>query len=532
MVVPKPQSAIRNPQSAIGRALSNTAIMLVAQMITWSATLVTTAVLGARLGVDAFGTLYLAMSFSLLFGVLVEFGLNQQLVRAVARDRDLAGPYLVNSLAIKLALSAVAYLAIIALIFLLGYSAEAGRVIAVYSLILVANGLSTTFTAVYQGTQRVIFAAVGSIIEKVLVCILAIVLLWLGFGVIAMAAVFVAGSAASATMQGLCLRRVARIELRLDRRIIGTLLRNALPFFAYWVLGSLYYRLDTILLSKLTGAAVLGWYGAAYRLFDTLVFLPSIIASAILFPILARLSEQSRPALRKAMSKGLDVILIVGMPISVGLFTLADPIIRFIYRQPEFVNAVPALQWLAVALLLLYVNSILAVTLVSLNEERKMTVVAGLALVLNLGLNLVLIPLFQHVGAAFTTAATEGFILIYLLVVMPRGLLARSTASVLAKAGIASAAMALVLTVLRGQGLPLLALVPLGGAIYALVGILLRLVPPEDFRLIVAALGRRRIAAFQTTDDGELTTVDGRRKRDPIRNPQSAIRNSKRGRHP
>ena len=80
------------------RALGNTAIMLVAQLITWSATLVTTAVLGARLGVDAFGTLYLAMSFGLLFSVLVEFGLNQQLVRAIARDRDLAGPYLVNAL--------------------------------------------------------------------------------------------------------------------------------------------------------------------------------------------------------------------------------------------------------------------------------------------------------------------------------------------------------------------------------------------------------------------------------------------------
>ena len=154
-------------------------------------------------------------------------------------------------------------------------------------------------------------------------------------------------------------------------------MRNAIPFFAYWVLGSLYYRLDTILLSKLASAAVLGWYGAAYRLFDTLVFLPSIVASAILFPILAQLSTQSRPSLRRAMAKGLDIILIVGMPISVGLFTLAEPIIRFIYRKPEFVNAVPALQWLAVGLLLLYVNSILSVTLVSLNEERKTDVGGG-----------------------------------------------------------------------------------------------------------------------------------------------------------
>src|SRR5687768_5722999 len=122
--------------SMLRKALGNTAIMLVAQLITWSATLVTTAVLGSWLGAAGFGTLYLAISFGLLFSVLVEFGLNQQLVRAIARDRDLAGPYLVNALAIKFVLALVAYLIIIALIYLLGYSAEAGRVIAVYSMVL------------------------------------------------------------------------------------------------------------------------------------------------------------------------------------------------------------------------------------------------------------------------------------------------------------------------------------------------------------------------------------------------------------
>jgi O-antigen/teichoic acid export membrane protein len=153
------------------------------------------------------------------------------------------------------------------------------------------------------------------------------------------------------------------------------------------------------------------------------------------------------------------------------------------------VQAVPALQWLAVGLLLLYVNSILSVTLVSLNEEHKLTLVAGLALVLNLGLNLALIPRYQHIAAASTTAATEGFILIYLLAVMPRDLLARSTLAVVAKASLASAAMAAALIALRDQSLGLL--IPVGAAVYVLAGVILRLVPPEDFRMVGAALARR-----------------------------------------
>lgn len=477
----------------VRRALGNTAIMMIAQLITWSATLVTTGVLGAKLGPDAFGTLYLAMSFSLLFGVLVEFGLNQQLVRAIARDPDLAGPYLVNALAIKLGLALVAYLVILALIALLGYGADAGLVIAIYCAILASSATATTFTAVYQGLQQVRHAAIGTIIEKVLVCLLAILFLWLGYGVVAMAVVFVVGSIASALWQAAYLRRIVPIRLHLDRQVLLTLVRNAIPFFAYWVLGSLYYRLDTILLSKMTGAAVLGWYGAAYRLFDTLVFLPNIIASAILFPILSQLSVQSHQALRRAITKGLDIILIVGMPISVGMLVLAEPIIQFIYRQPEYINAVPVLQWLSVGLLLLYVNSILGVTIVSLNDERKLTVVAGLALVFNLGLNLALIPPYQHVGAAATTAATEALILVYLLAVMPRDLLTLSTLRVLVKAGAASLAMSLALLVLKGQNLGILVLA--GATVYASVGLLLRLVPLEDFRLITGAIRTRGRAA-------------------------------------
>jgi peptidoglycan biosynthesis protein MviN/MurJ (putative lipid II flippase) len=118
-----------------------------------------------------------------------------------------------------------------------------------------------------------------------------------------------------------------------------------------------------------------------------------------------------------------------------------------------------------------------------------MTLVAGIALVVNLALNLALIPLFQHVGAAATTAATEGVILVYLLVVMPKDLLARSTANVFAKATVGCAAMGLTLFALSGQSLGLLVVV--GGAVYVAVGMALRLVPPEDFRLIGGALRRR-----------------------------------------
>jgi O-antigen/teichoic acid export membrane protein len=278
------------------------------------------------------------------------------------------------------------------------------------------------------------------------------------------------------------------------------LFAGAVPFFLYWALGSVYYRVDVVLLSKLTDATVVGWYGAAYRLFDTLVFLPSIVSSAILFPILARLALHSRAELRAALDKGLGVVLMIGFPICTGLFVLAEPIIQFVYGRAEFQPAVPALRWLAVGLIVLYVNSVLTVVLVSLNQERKMTVAAGIATIVNLGLNWWLIPQFQHVASAAVTATTEVFILVYLLSFIPRDLLSFSSVVTLAKTAAAAAGMAVVLLVLRDQSL--LLLVPLGGLVYISSGLVLRLVPPEDIRLIrqiVLSRGTREIRSAEAS---------------------------------
>ena len=466
--------------NTLKRAVGNSAVMLVSQVITWTATLILTDALGRYLGDAGFGDLYLAMSFAVIFGGAVAFGLDQQLVRAVARDRSLASSYLVNSLALKFALSVLAYAMIIGITYLLDYSPQVKLTIAVYCLLLVFNAITESSTAVFQSYENLLHPALGTIIEKVFVAVVAILLLTRGYGVVAMAAVFVAGSALGALWRTVFLRRMVRPRLALDRAKLRPLMAGALPFFVYWILSAVYFRIDTVLLSIMSTANVVGWYGAAYKLFDTLGFLPSIICSAIMYPILSRLAVQSRANLRFALGKGLDVMLMLGVPICTGLFMLAGPIIRLIYGKPEFLNAVPALQWLALALFLMYMNWVLGTVLIGLDKEKRLTVVAGLSVVINLGLNWLLIPRYQHVAAA-VTAGTELFILGYLIAILPKDLLTRSSLTVLVKAMIA-AGMAIALYALRGQSI-------------------LLLVPADDFRLFkqdVLSRGERNAAGTET----------------------------------
>jgi O-antigen/teichoic acid export membrane protein len=470
-------------------AIGNGSVLLVAQVTTWTASLVLTAALGRHLGAAGYGDLYLAMGFTAIFGLIVEFGLDQQVTRAIARDRTLGSHYLSAAVVIKTVAAAVSYPLMLVTVVALGYDEAFQRTTAVFGVALLSIALSASLSTVYQAAQNIKHAAIATVIEKVFVAVAVLLLFKFGFGVVEVAAAMVVASALGAVWKARFMGGTLPVVWRPDRRAIGALLRGTPPFLLYAILGTIYYRLDTVLLSKLTNATVVGWYGAAYRLFDTMFFLPSIVSAALMFPILAKLSLGSRGGQRAAVTRGIQTISVVGVPISVGLYFVADPVIRLVYGGGDFQPAADALRWLMPGLLVLYLNSVLTVALMSVNRERRMTLIAAVACAFNVGLNLVLIPVFQHVGAAAVTSATELLIFGYLLLNVPRDILEPRAFVTLLKAGVAAIVMAAALVPLQGS--PLLVQVAAGAAAYSLAGYGLRLIPADDIRLLRAAVGRR-----------------------------------------
>ena len=473
----------------LGAAVRNGSILLASQAITWTASLIITGALGRHLGAVGFGNLYLAASFSIIFGLFVESGLDQQIVRAVARDRSVAGPYLATAVLIKTIVAIVAYPVMLVTVALLGYDAQFQRVVAVYGLMLLSVGLSASLGSVYQGSQSMMHSAIGTVLEKVFVALAVLVLFALNLGILEVATVMVIGSAAAGIWKALMLGRVVSGPWRPDRATARALLGGAGPFLLYAILGSVYYRVDSILLSKLTDGAVVGWYAAAYRLFDTMVFLPSIVSAAVMFPILAQLSLVSETRLRLAVGKGIQIMSVVGVPICVGLLIVADPIIRLVYGGTEFQPAADALRWLMPGLLLLYLNSILTVALLSVNGEKRLTVAAGLSCVLNLTMNWILIPRYQHVAAAAVTSLTELFLFGYLIAAMPKGVIPARAFVALGKSGLAAGVMAAVIIPL--QSWPVISVVLIGAATYTGVGLVLGIVAADDLRALRASVARR-----------------------------------------
>jgi O-antigen/teichoic acid export membrane protein len=165
---------------------------------------------------------------------------------------------------------------------------------------------------------------------------------------------------------------------------------------------------------------VVGLYNAAKRLIESTSFIPENIAFA-LFPALSALYFGNRDRFNRTFQQSSEMMFILTIPITAGIFILAPQIIKLLFTN-EFNEASIALRWLSLALGLFFFKYIFAAVLNSMGKQLVLSLLFGLAMILNVILNYLLIPEYQLLGASLATVMTE-FIIVLMTFFMCRKLL-------------------------------------------------------------------------------------------------------------
>ena len=118
----------------------------------------------------------------------------------------------------------------------------------------------------------------------------------------------------------------------------------------------------------------------------------------------------SKDSLKIIYEKSFKYLFILGLPITIGTTLLADRLIHLFYGE-QFNNSVIILQILAWDILLIFLYWSLTVTLVSINKQNKVIIIAFLTAIINITLNIALIPSFSYIGAAIATIISEIFLI-------------------------------------------------------------------------------------------------------------------------
>jgi O-antigen/teichoic acid export membrane protein len=180
---------------------------------------------------------------------------------------------------------------------------------------------------------------------------------------------------------------------------------KGLPFALTFVLTILYFRIDQPLIAAIKGLGQAGLYAAAYKPIESLLFVPITFLS-IVFPVLSVYYRERRSDLLEAVNRFYKGLLLMGWPVSVGIFVLAGPLTPLLLGR-DYLASEPAMRILALALGIAFVNNAFIGALNASDRQSSFTWAAGWSVVANLALNLALIPPFGYVGASYATVMTE-----------------------------------------------------------------------------------------------------------------------------
>jgi O-antigen/teichoic acid export membrane protein len=367
-----------------------------------------------HLGVEGFGILSFALAFTGIFSIFSDLGLQQLTIRNVARDKSSINKYLGNVAGMKMILVTFTFGLIALTINLLGYPEETIRVVYLIALNIILTAFTGMFNSIFQAFEKMKFVSVGRILNSVLLLSGALFAINQGFSVVGFAFLYFLVSVIILVYSFvICAWKFVLPKIEVDWGFWKPTMKEALPFGLSGIFVSIYFWIDSIMLSLMQGDEVVGWYNAAYRLIYVLLFIPGAYFSSV-YPIMSRFYKTSDDSLKFAYEKSMKYIMIIAYPIVIGVTFFASRIILLIYSE-EFIPSISALQILAWAVFFSFLAHATVYTLNSTNRQIIYTKITFLAMVVNVALNLVFIPRFSFIGASFTTLVAEfiGFFLMF-----------------------------------------------------------------------------------------------------------------------
>lgn len=478
------------PARSVGRNLSSLAG---GQLVTWTVTLLWTLVVPRALGPAGWGTLVSALSVSGVAGIVMGLGTRSYLVREAVLDRHAAAALVSTAVALRLALAPLFAACVVTYALVVQPGGEARVVLYLVATSTLLTLLVEPLQAGFQAIERMQYLAYSDVIGKSAQALSGIILVFLGFRAIGVAANLAFIAVAVVGLNALWLRRFLSINLRTSIPDLVAMARESLAYWAFGVCSLLYLWIDTILLTLLTRSEVVGWYGAPTRLFQTLMFIP-VLFSTVWLPRLVAAFKDGEEACEAAARSPVELVLALSIPIAAGTAIMADPMIHLLYG-PAYAKAVPVMVALGLCVPPMYANIMMAMVVVAKKRQMTWTWIMAGATVVNVPLNLILIPFTEREYGNGAAGAAIGLLLTELLIaaggylLVGRRVFSRAGARQVGAAVLASGGMcAAFYTVLPLGGL-LLAMLSAGAALFGLA-VVLKLVTRAMIRQGFAALRR------------------------------------------
>jgi O-antigen/teichoic acid export membrane protein len=463
----------------------NAAVGIAAEVISKVASVVLYAVMARELGQDGFGEFTFAISLCILLMVLSGPGTNDILIREIARDRSTLRSLFWNAIGLKSALGLAAVVVTYLIVLLGDYPAELHVAVLLLGASQLMETVSKTLQSCFIAYDDLRPVAKALLLQRTSTTVLGIASLAMGGRLVAISAVFLIGAVLATVYlfrQLISLRGWVPVTLSLPAA--RKLYVVAFPLGLSAVFTTLLFRVDAVILAWFKPDAIVGLYGAAYRVLEGTLFLSWTFVSALM-PTLSRGGEGHAAAYQG----GSKVLLAVLAPVGLTFALFAEPIMRYVYG-PGYTEGATALRLLGGTAMLFGISHLAQTTLVTQDRQKVIPWLTGAFAIENIALNLALIPSLSLEGAALATTITEVTRCTTLFVLARRGAGGHISPVRIAVGPVGAGLVMVGIWALNAPGLVALLVAPLAyaGTLYLIESRLY----PADLELLKEIVLRRR----------------------------------------
>ncbi|HXV27357.1 MAG TPA: flippase [bacterium] len=395
------------------RILNNSAALIGGEFFYHFINFLAGIMIARSLGTQTYGMFSFIFVYLSFFEIFIQFGMNAILQREIVRNKEYAPKILGNAVILRLILTAIAVIAAIFLIRWLKYpvTIQTGVWLAAFQLFL---GLRSVYEVIFRVNLLMFYPAFWNGIRALLNLMLVAAVMVFSPGISYFIAAYLISGVTGLLGIAFFSRRFVSFSLQWDWRLMKDLAMQSAPLMAASYLTLLYYRIDVFMLSKMKSFADVGYYSVATRLTEALDIVSTAL-TASLFPLLARSFKENRLEFERLVRKAFAVLLLAGLPVALGGGFVARELVIFLFGQAYLQSSftLMILFWYS---FFGFFSTLLVNLLIICGRQIVDVWVSLILIMLNVAMNLWLIPLFSYNGAAGATVLTEIIGMTFMLV--------------------------------------------------------------------------------------------------------------------
>lgn len=366
------------------------------------------------LGTSGYGIFVLSFAYVSFISVISDLGLQLAMVRDLSQkdhNTDTYGTFLL----LKIFLIGLgSFIGVVALYFF-PYSSSEKVAICIAIVAVAISGLTNYGTAIFQSRIRLDLVTYIDVLSKLVSVLLIILFASKDLNIYYMVFAVLLGN-----LVGLCITFFNlrdKFSVKFKPKKVISVAKASIPIGVMSLIGLLYFKVDTILLSLLKSTEEVGIYNLSFKVLENFLVLWGFYM-AIIFPMLSKHSgKKNSKKVLQLLDHSILISIILSTFIIVIVYVFA-PYIVYILGGRTFTQSITVLRILIFSIPFLFLNSLFSDLCIAVRSTKFIFIGIGSSVVINIILNLIFIPTQGAVGAAYVTVASAAILTVYSFIIV------------------------------------------------------------------------------------------------------------------